>query len=105
MRAGSEREAQLQVDGGDEGRDEQDTEHLQHPEVSERDLLRFSAVSPVDIHRVAQHRDDERQPKAFGGDLSAARYTLADVLDGQGRHDEAAELRRQIGGDAAPDDG
>jgi len=47
----------------------------------------------------------EEIPEAFGGDLLSARYTLADILDGLGRHDEAAELRRQIGGDAAPDDG
>jgi hypothetical protein len=37
--------------------------------------------------------------------LLSASYTLADVLDGLGHGDEAAELRRQIGGDAAPDDG
>jgi len=47
----------------------------------------------------------EEIPEAFGGSLLLARYTLADILDGLGRHDEAAELRRQIGGDAAPDDG
>ena len=47
----------------------------------------------------------EEIPEAFGGSLLSARYTLADILDGLGRHDEAAELRRQIGGDAAPDDG
>ena len=47
----------------------------------------------------------EEIPEAFGGDLLSARYTLADVLDGLGRHDEAAEVRRQIGGDAAPDEG
>jgi tetratricopeptide (TPR) repeat protein len=47
----------------------------------------------------------EQIPDAFSRDLLSARYTLADVLDGLGRHDEAAELRRQIGGDAAPDDG
>ena len=47
----------------------------------------------------------EQIPDAFGRDLLSARYTLADVLDGLGRHDETAELRRQIGGAAAPDDG
>ena len=47
----------------------------------------------------------EETPEAFGNDLLSARYTLANILDGLGRHDEAAELRRQIGGDAAPDDG
>ncbi len=47
----------------------------------------------------------EEIPEAFGGDLLSARYTLADVLDGLGRHGEAAELRRQIGGDVTPDDG
>ena len=46
----------------------------------------------------------EEIPEAFGDSLLSARYTLADVLDGLGRQDEAAELRRQIGGDAAPDD-
>jgi hypothetical protein len=44
-------------------------------------------------------------PDAFGGHLRSARHTLADILDGLGRHDEAAKLRRQIGGDAGPGDG
>ena len=47
----------------------------------------------------------EETPEAFGGSLLSVHYALADILDGLGRHDEAAELRRQIGGDAAPDDG
>jgi len=46
----------------------------------------------------------EEIPEAFGGSLLSARDTLAYILDGLGRHDEATELRRQIGGDAAPDD-
>ena len=59
------------------------------------------AEDVIDIYQ----RLTEEIPEAIGDSLLSARYTLADVLDGLGRHDEAAELRRQIGGDAAPDDG
>jgi len=47
----------------------------------------------------------EEIPEAFGRDLLSARTTLADVLDGLGREDEAADLRRQIGGDAGAGEG
>ncbi len=63
------------------------------------------ALTAVQEAIVIYQRLAEEIPDAFGGDLLSARYTLADILDGLGRHDEAAELRRQIGGDAAPDDG
>ncbi|MFC8850687.1 tetratricopeptide repeat protein, partial [Micromonospora sp. NPDC057141] len=38
----------------------------------------------------------EQLPAAFAGRLFAAYRTLADVLDGLGRADDAAELRRQL---------
>jgi len=60
---------------------------------------------PQFVGQVLYQRFVEETPEAFGNDLLSARYTLANILDGLGRHDEAAELRRQIGGDAAPDDG
>jgi tetratricopeptide (TPR) repeat protein len=44
----------------------------------------------------------EGPPQMFADQLYAAYQTLADVLEGLGRTDEAAELRRQLGQD--PDD-
>ncbi|MFN2495602.1 MAG: tetratricopeptide repeat protein [Pseudonocardiaceae bacterium] len=64
-----------------------------------------AALAAVQEAIALYQRPAEQIPDAFSRDLLSARYTLADVLDGLGRHDEAAELSRQIGGDAAPDDG
>ncbi|MFJ8689643.1 hypothetical protein [Micromonospora wenchangensis] len=48
----------------------------------------------------------EQLPAVFAERLFAAYQTLADILDGLGRADEAAELRRQLdaatGGGADP---
>jgi hypothetical protein len=45
----------------------------------------------------------EELPDAFSSRLRSVRHTLADVLDGLGRTDEAAELRRQLDGDTDPE--
>ncbi|RLK09579.1 hypothetical protein DER29_6109 [Micromonospora sp. M71_S20] len=46
----------------------------------------------------------EQSPQAFSDDLWSAHHTLADVLDGLGRADEAIELRRELD-EAEIDDG
>jgi tetratricopeptide (TPR) repeat protein len=53
----------------------------------------LTAVEEV-ITILGQHVHDS--PKAFAAQLRSAFYTLADVLDGLGRADEANELRRKL---------
>ncbi|MEV6710270.1 tetratricopeptide repeat protein, partial [Micromonospora wenchangensis] len=42
------------------------------------------------------HPLTEQLPQRFGGQLFSAYRTLVDVLDGLGRSDEAADIRRQL---------